>query len=242
MDLGSQYIPDKRFSQALIDLKLIHDRRRMEETRSSDLSALFGYKHPTATPFYHRLNSLIAFGLVEGRGNYKITELGQKILFPENEQEDKSNKTKAVLTVPLWKELYHRYKKSLPTDKLRVDLKNIIGLEPDKAQEVEEQIKKWYNEDIVYVSDLVDNTANMETLRSGMTNIQSMPQQLVQSKPIQNDPSTHELIRFGEISLSLPKKDLRKQWGKLQKYMEIYLEDYQYDEAKNGDDTKTDWL
>jgi len=51
-----------------------------------------------------------------------------------------------------------------------------------------------------------------------------MSQQLLPPQ-IQNN-SDSELIQFGKVSLALPKKDLKKQWDKLQKYMEIYLEDY----------------
>ena len=41
MDLGGFYIPDKRFGTTVLsDLKLIHDRRQMEDTKSSDLSRI----------------------------------------------------------------------------------------------------------------------------------------------------------------------------------------------------------
>lgn len=39
--------------------------------------------------------------------------------------------------------------------------------------------------------------------------------------------SDNELIKFDKVSLSIPKRDILKHWSKLQKYMEIYLEDYE---------------
>ena len=46
--------------------------------------------------------------------------------------------------------------------------------------------------------------------------------------------SDNELINFGKASLSLPKKDLEKQWEKLQRYMEIFLEDYEEPKEKEA--------
>ena len=131
-----------------------------------------GYKHATATPFYHRLNSLVAFGLVEGRGNFRITALGQKILFPESTEDDEINKSKSILKVPLWKELYGIHKKQLPVDKLWVDLKNIANVDPDVATKSEETIRKYYNEDISYLSEdvtSINGRQDTETLRSSST-------------------------------------------------------------------------
>jgi len=234
MDLGSYYIPDKRFSSTVIaDLKLIHNRRRMEDTKSKDLSALFGYKHPTATPFYHRLNSLMAFGLLEGRGSYKITDLGQKILFPENEKDNLINKSKAILNVPLWKEFYEKFKKNLPNDKLWVDIKNIVGIGPDEAQDAEEQIRRWYTDDIAHVSDQfsIDQEYGEEHLRSGSP----------QDKPrLQSEMQT---ISFAnKYSISLPKGDLEKEYEKFGKYMELYLEDYKEEKSRYEKEEKSSGL
>ncbi|MEM3136728.1 MAG: hypothetical protein QXW37_08435 [Candidatus Nitrosotenuis sp.] len=154
--------------------------------------------------------------------------------YPENEKKEKELKTKAVLKVQLWSEIYKKHGKHPPAESFWVLLKNITGIDPAEAQKNQSVILKWYNEDISNISEeIIEQKEAQNQQPQGLSlstpNNNQMSQQLVQSKLIPSNPSTHELIQFGEVSLSLPKKDLRKQWGKLQKYMDIYLEDYEED-------------
>lgn len=171
MQLGSFEVPEKRLIiHAIPDLKLIYDSVKTGEIKSADISSLFGYKHPTATPFYHRLNSLSSFGLLEGRGKFRITTIGKDLLFPESDEHDKKSKNKAILHVPLWKSLYAKYKKDLPAENFWVQLKNITGVQPDEAKKVESEIKKWYGEDIVHVTEeLVSTDQDSQTKGLSLT-------------------------------------------------------------------------
>ncbi len=229
MQLGSYEIPERRLvPNSISDLKLIYENNKTGEIKSSDISTLFGYKHPTATPFYHRLNSLVSFGLLEGRGKFRITSLGKDLLFPENDEHDKVSKTNAIFHVPLWKTLYAKYKKNLPSENLWVQLKNITGVQPDESQKAESEIRKWYNEDIAHVSEEpLGLGSQSKGLSSTTTQSNQMSQQMAQLNDVQ-------VISFDKYQVSLPKGDLTKEWEKLKKYMEVKLEDYEYQEQEAG--------
>lgn len=233
MQLGSFEVPEIRLvPSCMIDLKKIYDVQKTKEIKSSDLSTLLGYKYATNTQFYRRLNSLVSYGLLDGRGTYRISELGQHLLFPEGEGDKTESmlRTKAVLNVPLWKALYEEYKKSPPLENFWVKLKNITGSEPERAKTLEQQIRNWYLEDIAHVSEselaktsALDSKGEPKDLSSKDSNTKSMSQQLVVPQLDQ------EKLEFGKAVLLLPKNDLKKEWEKLQKYMTIFLEDYKPD-------------
>lgn len=42
-----------------------------------------------------------------------------------------------------------------------------------------------------------------------------------------------EILSFDKYQVLLPKGDLKKEWDKLKKYMDIKLEDYKYEEIKS---------
>jgi hypothetical protein len=193
MKLGSFEIPEKRLvPDELADIKKIYDSVKSDEISSKDLSIMLGYKHPTATSFYMRLNSMVSYGLLEGRGTFRVSALGKDLAYPENEIHEKNMKNKAILNVSLWKELYQKYQKLLPTDSFWVNLKNITGIEPQEAQIVEKQIKKWYVEDISNVSEDLLNPFESKDLSLKETNTKQMAQQLSPSV----DPNS-----FGRLTI-----------------------------------------
>ena len=74
------------------------------------------------------LSGLVAYtkryGLITGRGNVVITELGKKILYPSKENEELEGKREAFLNVPMFKELLEQYKdQEFPADDI---FKNIL--------------------------------------------------------------------------------------------------------------------
>ena len=196
MKLGSFEVPERRLvPDTIADVKKIYDAIKSDEIQSKDLSQIFGYKYATATSFYMRLNSMVSYGLLEGRGTFRVSDLGKSLLYPENEKQEKILKTKAILNVTLWKELYQKFQKSPPVDNFWVQIKNITGIEPQQAQDVEKQVRKWYLEDVTHISDeilseIVDGKA--EGLRSNGTNTKQMSQQLASSI----DPNS-----FGRLSV-----------------------------------------
>ncbi len=174
--------------------------------------------------------------MVEGSGTYQISELGEQILHPKTDREKDIVKTKAILNVSLWNEIYSKHGKTPRENNFWAVLNDITKIEPDKAKEIGSKIYNRYLEDIEHISDdLVEVKENSdqqtETIRSSSIQDNQMSQQIESSKL--NNSSDIEILSFDRFQVVLPKGDLKKEWGKLKKYMDIKLEDYKYEEIKS---------
>jgi hypothetical protein len=205
MKLGSFEVPEKRLvPDAMTDIKKIYDAIASDEISSKDLSTMFGYKYPTATPFYMRLNSMVSYGLLEGRGTFKVSELGKSLSYPENERQEKILKARAILSIPLWRELYKKIGKTPPVENFWVQIKSITGVEPQEARKVETLIRKWYTEDILHISEDISSEISEEKtegLRANEPNTKQMSQQLV----VPADPNSFGILSvkgIGNIDLT----------------------------------------
>ena len=80
----------------------------------NEIAFILGYKQPRSGAFYRRIGSLIAYGLVEGRGVFKITELGKDVAHSfDDYYQRKEFYRQAVLNVSLSNKLYKRFQKNL---------------------------------------------------------------------------------------------------------------------------------
>lgn len=238
MQLGTFKVPDMRLGIVVSEtLKKIYESVKTDEIQSKDLSQLLGYKFGTEVTLFKKINSMLAYGILEGsRGVYKITKLGEDLLFPEPEKEQQL-KTQAIMNVELWKALFEKNKKDLPKNGLWVQLKNLAGVDPATAKKYENRISNWYTED-------------MESLPDDFVLDDVDTEQMEQSEPIRSSTTDNnsrlrtdvETISFDKYEVTLPKGDLSKEWKKLKKYMDIKLEDYKYEEPineKKSSETKT---
>jgi len=89
------------------------------------------------------------YGLLEPRG-IKATPLAMKLTFG-TEQEKQEAIEKAILNVPLWKELYDRFGTELPETNFWVQLQKITGVDHLEAQKYAETVRKAYLEDISHL-------------------------------------------------------------------------------------------
>jgi hypothetical protein len=152
MQLGVfNYIPETRLvPTALNDIKKIyeHTSSYKEKIELNEIASILGYKQPKGGAFYRRIHSMIAYGLIEGRGVFKITELGKDMAHSfDDYYQRKELYRKSVLNVPLWNELYKTFQKSLP-ENIEESLQKITGAEPSEVKKVEKDIRRWYEEDI----------------------------------------------------------------------------------------------
>lgn len=125
----------------------------------------------------------------------------------------------------------HRNRPNVHDSRVSMSVKllpiSITGIDAPLAQKIQNQVRKWYVEDIANVSDdlldqkLQQDKEESEGLSSNEGNISIVSQQLVTPR------SDQEKLEFGKAVLLLPKSDLKKEWEKLQKYMKIFLEDYE---------------
>ncbi len=249
MKIGNYEIPDIRLSEAIQDVKKIFDKVKniQDLTHYSDIAVMLDYKSKIGGAFYRRLNSLTLFGLLEGRAKYRVTELGENISYPINDSQKAELSSKAFLNVPLWSKLYSKHGKHL-SDNVWFDVKNITGISAPESQAVEKDVRKWYLEDVVFMVEKLNvkgeeqNTSIMEEIDNNdleddiNNNINRGESKITyQDKLIINEISL-EKIPFGkDIIIYLPKGNIFKAWEKAQRYMNLYLEDY--DELHNTTST-----
>ena len=149
MRIGSYEIPEIRFTTgAFNDIKKIYDNVKSvdRQIHANDLALLLGYKTPTSGGFYRRINSLISYGLLEGRGKFRVTKNGEDILYPRDEDHRKQLLRESVLRVSLWNEFYKKFKRDLP-ENLWLEIKDLKGVPSAEAQGVEKEVKRWYLND-----------------------------------------------------------------------------------------------
>ena len=252
MKIGNYEIPDIRLSEAIQDVKKIFDKVKNTQdlTHYTDIAVMLDYRSKIGGAFYRRLNSLTLFGLLEGRAKYRVTELGENISYPIDELNKNELTTKAFLSVPLWNKIYSKHGKQL-SDNVWFDIKNITGISAPEAQAVEKDVRKWYLEDVVLVVEkpisknedstsitlLEENNSkpNFEDYKVGS----NINKENFKSNNYQNNfninETTLEKIPFGkDIIIYLPKGNILKAWEKAQKYMKLYLEDFEEELQNNN--------
>jgi hypothetical protein len=230
MQIGQYEIPDVRlYPDCISYIKIIYDAIGSDGATSLDVAKILGHSTNESGAFYRKYNSLTAYGLIERRGKNIVTELGKRLAYPENDNARKHAMKEAILNIFIWSELYKRFKKNIPSENLWVQIRNISGIEAPLAQKLESQIRKTYLEDISQISEeLVEANENRKSYSSEDTKTtMSLTSDLI-------DRNKLEKIPFGkDILIFLPKDNLRKSWEKAQKYMELYLEDYQEPTIEN---------
>ena len=239
MKIGNYEIPDIRLSEAIQDVKKIFDKVKNTKdlTHYSDIAVMLDYRSKIGGAFYRRLNSLTLFGLLEGRAKYRITELGENISYPINDGQKNELSSKAFLNVPLWNKLYSKHGKQLP-DNVWFDIKNITGISAPESQSVEKEVRKWYLDDVVFVVEKfagkdeeqdgpnVDSDAN--TTKEVANTVNKDDPKMPYQEIITVNEVILEKIPFGkDIIIYLPKGNIFKSWEKAQRYMKLYLEDYE---------------
>ena len=252
MKIGNYEIPDIRLSEAIQDVKKIFDKVKNTQdlTHYTDIAVMLDYRSKIGGAFYRRLNSLTLFGLLEGRAKYRVTELGENISYPIDEANKNELTTKAFLSVPLWNKIYSKHGKQL-SDNVWFDIKNITGISAPEAQAVEKDVRKWYLEDVVFVVEKPNSKNEDSTSITLLEENNSKPnfedykvgsninKENFKSNDYQNNfninETTLEKIPFGkDIIIYLPKGNILKAWEKAQKYMKLYLEDFEEELQNNN--------
>ncbi|HXS60712.1 MAG TPA: hypothetical protein VN703_07885 [Candidatus Sulfopaludibacter sp.] len=240
MKIGNYEIPDIRLSEAIQDVKKIFDKVKNTQdlTHYSDIAVMLDYKSKIGGAFYRRLNSLTLFGLLEGRAKYRVTELGENISYPINENQKSELSSKAFLNVPLWNKLYSKHGKQL-SDNVWFDIKNITGISAPESQALEKEVRKWYLEDVVFMMEkltvrngeqngsIVEDSTNSNVEYDTNNHINKNEPKIINHDTFAINETILEKIPFGrDIIIYLPKGNIVKSWEKAQRYMELYLEDY----------------
>jgi hypothetical protein len=154
MKLGAYEIPSVRLKPNCLEiLKKTYDVIKGGEITNVDLAKLLGYTNPRSGGFYENVHSLLLFALIEGRGKFRVTDIGKQLAYPPSDEYKRNTLLKeAVFNVPLWKEIFKRRGKKID-DEFWYTLQDITKAESPDIHKVEKQIRRWYLEDILLVPD-----------------------------------------------------------------------------------------
>jgi hypothetical protein len=243
--IGSYEIPEIRFnSGAFSDIKKIYDNVKSvdRQIHANDLALLLGYKTPTSGGFYRRINSLISYGLLEGRGKFRVTKNGEDVIYPRDEEHRKLLFSEAVLRVSLWNEFYKKYRRDLP-ENLWLEIKDLTGVSSAEAQSVEKEVRRWYLNDTEQIAEEHSLLNLSEKLHGGIDNEYSGDTRMIpkyQSIPTIGSIEIEEIPFAGKYAIKKPaNEDIRKSWERLKRYMDIYLEDFAEESSSVTEDNKT---
>lgn len=204
--IGNFTIPDVRLFPALVEAtRKMYDAYPNEEVRDMRaLAVLFDHKSEKSGTFLAKMTFLRAYGLIEGRGAVKVSEIGKKITFGTDEEKSEAMK-KAILNIPLWSDLYAKFGANLPSDNFWAQLSKIAVVEAPEAQRVAEQVRKAYLEDIRY----------LPKMEGKKTEHPDNP------PPIPTD--TESFAIPGGAKAILPKQGMEEAWRKLKRTVDAYF-------------------
>ena len=213
MKLGTHELPNHRLFPSLTEYtKAVYDNFGTEP-RSRDLIApLLGHRG-IGGAFYAKLRGMMAYGLLQGRRTYSVTELGRRITYPTNKKEEAEAIKDAVLRIPLWAQLFKKYGQDLPTEKLWVSLMDFTGVTGREAKDAEKEVRAAYQDDIRRVP--------WDLLREEEGLAGESAQEAEDLEGVSPDMVS---FNFQNIQIRLPREDTLKAWDKAKRMMDIALE------------------
>lgn len=152
MKIGKFDVPVLRLYPTLVDnTKAIYDKfHDAEATDMNVVAQLCGHKTANSGAWFEKRAAFNAYHLTEGRGGLRVSDIGKKLAYPnpKNPAETGEAVKAAVLSIPLWQELFSKYGASLPASNFWVDLANIASIPAPEAQKVEKWVQNAYSDDI----------------------------------------------------------------------------------------------
>lgn len=152
MDIGNFSVPNNpnRLPRLIEHTKKIYDTYHADSIanakKNDALAQLLGYKSSNNGAYWSELAALRAYGLLEGRSDLRITELAKHVTYGTGEQKPKAI-LQAFLNIPLWKQLYERYRLQLPSQEFWAKLQHITSCEAPVAKSNEQFITEAFRED-----------------------------------------------------------------------------------------------
>ena len=227
MRIGNFRVPDNpnRLPLLIEDTKKIYDTYKGDVIRKANkndaLAQLLGYKSSNNGAYWARLSALRAYGLLEGRGDVKVSELGKQATYGTGEK--KANAIlKAFLNIPLWKALYDRYRLELPSQDFWAKLQHITGCEAPVAKSNEAFITEAFYTDANLIKSVKPTPIASEGLMpKAKTQTEIAPSgefiEITAGNFYQRLPLSIESIEVTESLLKVLKKQLQSQIEKQSK-------------------------
>lgn len=163
MDIGNFSVPNNpyRLPRLIEHTKKIYDTYHADAITNANkndaLAQLLGFKSSNNGAYWTELAALKAYGLLEGRSDLKITELAKQVTYGTGDQKPQAI-LRAFMNIPLWKQLYERYRLQLPSQEFWAKLQHITGCEAPVAKSNEQFITEAFKEDTNLIKSIKQDT------------------------------------------------------------------------------------
>ena len=168
MKIGTESIPNYRLLDLVDEVKTIYGKFATREIDHHTVAQLLGHSSASSGSYRQKIADMRSFGLIEPRGEIRVTQTGRKITYPENQSEEQEGLREAIKAIPLWRKIFEKYTEKrlfLPSD-FWTDIREWTGLPPEEAREQVDNVKNAYLEDIKYIK---QETEEVETVGSEVT-------------------------------------------------------------------------
>ncbi len=233
MKIGTHSIPKYRLPGLIEDTKKIYEQFNGKESELEFVAHTIGHL-PKSGSFMQKLADLRSYGLIEGRGKIKVSELGKKVTYG-TEPEKVEALEEIIKNIPLWGSIFDKYGVNIKEENFWVDLAQITSVERLEAQTKANEIRKAYLEDIRYYKPVEKppESLNLPTQQIDEVinrNEKKMTPPQETRMPIDSKvkPEGIDEINLGDIRIWIPKGDA-KAVSKAKKLLDIYIEDNQED-------------
>jgi len=152
MKIGNYTVPPNpfRLPKLIEDIKKVYDTYKGDPIKNPNkndtLAQLLGYKSSNNGQYWNELAAMRIYGLVEGRGDVKVSDLAKQLTYGESSQKGEAA-LKAFFNISLWKELHGRYRFDLPKQDFWAKLQNIADCEAPDAKSNERFVYKAFSDD-----------------------------------------------------------------------------------------------
>jgi len=166
--------------------------------------------------FLYLVASLRDYGLVDGTGTLRATEMAKKIIAGTPEEMSRS-RAESFLKVELFRNLKEKIGTEVPAiEQFSVVLRDLTKADPLKVKTVAETIRNLY----------LDGVPCIKSLEEGKKGESGMPNEPPKGQldTSMATPPMLEELKFGEnVRIWLPKENIKEAWTKAKKMIDIYL-------------------
>lgn len=199
--LGDFTVPDNpNRLPFLIDMtKKIYDTYKSDAipnaTKNDALAQLLGFKSSNNGAYWLRLTALKAYGLLEGRGDARVSQLGKDITYGTGDAKSQAS-LRAFQNIGLWKELYDAHRLQLPSQDFWAKLAKIANCEPPVAKSNEQFVREAFEEDAKVIRSIKQDSGGEPEL--------TPPDQQLGSQPMKQEGVQFIEVKAGPYYSRMP--------------------------------------
>lgn len=153
MLIGKYYYPKHSLSFLVDEVKKLYDEFGTEEITREHIATKLNNSAKSGG-FGQKLADFKAYGLLDGRGKFHVTDIGVKATFG-TEDERKIALNSATRNIDLWKLFYNKWGTNISSDTFWIDLAEIANIERSEAKKRANVIRDAYLADAKFI--LPDN-------------------------------------------------------------------------------------